>query len=371
MVRVDQRLLGDRCKKVRALRRLLLCVLVVGWMAGACGSAHAKRVKDYLKQPEAWYASPEALTIGDNILSYQSESGGWPKNKSTCDRAYEGKLKDLKPTYDNGATTDELRLLARIYNASEQPKYRDAFERGLAYVLSGQYPSGGWPQSHPPGRGYARHITFNDNAMVRLMQLVREVAEQEQYSFVSEEQRRACRAAFHRGIECILKCQIRVDGQPTVWCAQHDEIDFQPRGARAFELASFSGGESVGIVRLLMSVEEPSEEAVAAVEGAVAWFERAKLTGVRLETFKAPELKSGEDRRLISDPAAPPLWARFYSLDLHKPIFVDRDGIPRERIEDIGDERRNGYAWFTETPRKLLEVEYPKWQQRMAKRASR
>lgn len=365
------RLLSGTFRTFRELSWFTVGLCVVWWLAGPCATAFAKRAKDFLKKSDTWYASQEALTIGDNILSFQSESGGWPKNKSTCDRPYEGKLKDLKPTYDNGATTDELRLLARIYNASEQPKYRDAFERGLAYVLSGQYPSGGWPQFHPPGRGYARHITFNDDAMVRLMLFVREVADQDRYAFVQEDQRRACRAAFHRGIECILKCQIRIDGQPTVWCAQHDEVDFQPRGARAFELASFSGGESVGIVRLLMSLEEPSEEVVTAIQGAVAWFERVKLTGVRLETFEAPELKSGEDRRLVSDSTAPPLWARFYSLDQQKPIFVDRDGIPRERLEDIGDERRNGYAWFIETPRKLLEVEYPKWQRRMAKQTSR
>ena len=32
------------------------------------------------KQAPEWYASAEALRIADNVLLYQRESGGWPKN---------------------------------------------------------------------------------------------------------------------------------------------------------------------------------------------------------------------------------------------------------------------------------------------------
>ena len=37
-----------------------------------------KRAKDFLKQPDAWFASSECLTVAENILSYQSDEGGWP-----------------------------------------------------------------------------------------------------------------------------------------------------------------------------------------------------------------------------------------------------------------------------------------------------
>ena len=59
----------------------------------------------------------------------------------------------------------------------------------------------------------------------------------------------------------------------TAWCAQHDEKDYRPRPGRSYELVSISGGESVGIVRLLMSLERPGAEEIQAVESAVAWFE--------------------------------------------------------------------------------------------------
>src|SRR5215813_13911606 len=35
---------------------------------------------DCLKQKPAWYAGGEAIRIADNVLLYQRESGGWPKN---------------------------------------------------------------------------------------------------------------------------------------------------------------------------------------------------------------------------------------------------------------------------------------------------
>ncbi len=146
----------------------------------------ADEPKDYLKQPADWFATDEARQVAATILSWQSEPGGWPKNEDTTRSPYEGDRRKLKPTYDNGATTDELRFLARMYNATHDAVYHTAFNRGLDYVFRGQYPSGGWPQFHPPGDGYHRHITFNDNAMVRLLEFVREVATDDNYAFVDD-----------------------------------------------------------------------------------------------------------------------------------------------------------------------------------------
>ena len=39
--------------------------------------------------------------------------------------------------------------------------------------------------------------------------------------------------AFRRGMDCILKCQVVIDGSPTVWCAQHDEITLAPAMGRS------------------------------------------------------------------------------------------------------------------------------------------
>lgn len=358
-------MLFDECRSRSFESASLVAVLFALWLCLASGEAFAKP-REYLKQTDAWFVSDEAKRIAENILSFQSELGGWPKNEDTTAAAYTGDRAKLQPIYDNGATTDELRFLARIFVATQDAKYRDAFDRGLSYVLDGQYANGGWPQAHPPGRGYNRHITFNDDAMVRLMIFVREVATLDQYKFVDEKRREAAAKAFDRGIECILKCQIQKDGKRTVWCAQHDEVDFQPRPARSYELVSFSGAESTSITRLLMSLDNPSPEVVGAVDAAVAWFESSKLMGIRVDFVKDEKGPKGTNKIVVNDPKAPPLWARFYQIETNRPMFVDRDGIPKSSLAEIGYERRNGYTWYGSWPQKLLDVECPAWKERIA-----
>lgn len=339
--------------------RLLLALFLTCSLVAA-----EKGARDFLKKPDAWFGTPEARKVAETILSYQTEAGGWPKNTDTVSQPYRGDRAKLQPTFDNGATLDELRFLARACQAKPETTCQAAFARGLAYVLRAQYPNGGWPQFFPLRKGYHDRITFNDNAMVRVMEFVREVAREKTYAFVDPNSRAACRSAFDRGIDCILKCQIVVDGRRTVWCAQHDEQTFAPAKARSYELPSFSGSESVGIVRLLMSVENPSPEIKAAVEGAVAWFEAHKLTGIRVEAVADPKAPKGKDHVVVTDPAAPALWARFYDLRTGRPYFCDRDGVPKAALADIGHERRNGYSWLGAYARDLLAKDYPDWQRR-------
>ena len=333
-----------------------ILTLILLMVQAACA---VTSVSAFLKKDEQWFGGKKAREVLENVLSYQSELGGWPKNMDTAGKPYRGGKDDLKGTFDNGATTDELRFLVKAYGATKDGDALASFERGLAYILGAQYANGGWPQFSPPGKGYHRHITFNDGSMVRLLEFLREVASKPEYRFVPEENRAVVAKAFERGVACLLKCQVRVDGKLTVWCAQHDEVDLQPRPARAYELVSLSGSESVGIVRLLMSLEKPSREVREAIAGAVAWFESAKLEGIRVE-------KVDGDRVVVADEKAPDLWTRFYDIKTNKPIFCDRDGIPKGRLKEIGHERRNGYAWYGNWASKLLETEFPAWKERNA-----
>jgi pectate lyase len=324
---------------------------------------------DLLKKPDAWFATDEAKTVAANILSWQSDYGGWPKNFDLTEKPFGGEKVDLtgelKPIFDNGATTDEARFMARMFRATREPRYLHAVEDAIDYVLIAQYPTGGWPQFYPPDTQYHRHITFNDDAMVRIMLLLREVAEAESFDVLDAGRRSAARSAFQRGIECILKCQIEVNGQRTAWCAQHDELDLSPRPARKFELKSLSGAESVKIVRLLMSLERPSPEVVRAIESAIAWFESARIEGWRV--VEHPEENgAGRNFEAIKDPAAPPLWARFYDIATNRPLWSDMDSVPRLGMENAGW-ARHGYAWTGTWPQALLEKDLPAWKEKLAK----
>jgi pectate lyase len=324
--------------------------------------AEKNKVVDLLKQPDSWFASKAATQAATIILSYQSPRGAWPKNINTAGEAYTGDPEKIDPTFDNGATTDELRFLARLHRAQASRSYEKAFIRGLDYIHRGQYRNGGWPQFHPPGNKYHRHITFNDGSMVRLLEFLREIADPKkhpQYQFLTDQQRTKAGSAFDQGIQCILRCQIIIDGKPTVWCAQHDEVSFQPALARSYELPSLSGSESVGITRLLMSIDEPSPEIIRAIEAAVAWFTDHALYDISIEEIKNKDGK--KDRAVVKDRKAPRLWARFYDLKTQQPLFCDRDGIPLKTYAELGHERRNGYAWYGNWAENLLEKNFPKW----------
>lgn len=315
-------------------------LLVLALLSLAADAAAASAPWSTLaKKPTEWYGGAEGIRITTNILSWQSSHGLWPKNTDTTAKPNPNPAKEIKGTFDNGATLEELRFLARAFRATKDARCEAAFRRGLDGILASQYPTGGWPQFYPPGPQYHRHITFNDGAMVRVLRFLREATTAPEFSFLPDDQRRAAQTAFAHGIDCILKCQIVVDGNPTVWCAQHDEIDLRPRPARAYELVSLSGSESAGVLELLMSLDAPSPEVKRAVQGGAAWFEKSKLTGIRVT-------KEGKDRVVIDDLSAPPLWARFYDIETNRPIFCGRDGVKKDRFADIEAERRNGYAWY-------------------------
>jgi PelA/Pel-15E family pectate lyase len=339
---------------------VVCCALLVRAAFGA------NRVTGYLKKEDAWFASEEGKKVAGNVLSWQSEAGSWPKNVDTTS-AYEGERAKLKGTFDNGATTDEIRFLGRAFLVGGDEKCRDAAIRGVEHILGAQYGNGGWPQYFPLAKDYSRHITFNDDAMVRLMILMREVSREERWKFLGEERRGKARSAFDKGVECILKCQLRdgKSGKLTAWCAQHSAEDFRPMPARSYELPSISGSESVGIVRLLMSIEKPSPEIVAAVEGAVEWFRSARIAGIKQIEVADEKAPKGKDKRIVEDVNSPGLWARFYEIDTGRAFFCDRDGVKKYSLAEIGYERRNGYAWYGTWPADLLAREYPEWKKRI------
>lgn len=324
------------------------------------------------RMPAAWYGSDESRAVAEQVLTYQRPSGGWPKNQP-MHRPLTDSVRALladpngpyEATMDNNATSTEMKFLARMYNATGDKRYKKAFERGLAYILEAQYDNGGWPQFYPIKEGYYTHITFNDNAMANTLRLLRDISEEDPlYAFAaSGKVKKQARAAFDKGIDCILECQIVVDGKRTVWCAQHDEVTFAPAHARAYELPSFSGGESTGLTMLLMELEDPSPEVIAAVDGAVKWLDDHKIEGLRFLTHM-PD--GSYDRHVVPDPTAPLIWARFYDLETGKPIFVGRDGVKRASLAEIEYERRNGYGYYVTDPQRALDA-YPAWKARVGK----
>ena len=307
-------------------------------------------------QPAPWFKSAEGKATMAAILSLQTPSGGWSKRTDMTKARQPGMAfgseKGYIPTFDNGATSTQMTLLAKAYSATGDKAYQDAFARGLQLILNAQYPNGGWPQNYPLVGDYHNYITYNDSLMVNLMFLLRDIAKGEgDYAFISPTQRQLAQQSLDQAIQCALNTQVLVNGKATVWGAQHDPLTLMPAKARAYEMASLTSAESVWMVEFFMGLETPSAEVIESVHAAADWYDATKITG---------KVWVRGDADLKDDPNAPPMWSRFYELGTNKPIFGDRDGAIHYEVGKVSKERREGYAWYATSPNKILK-HYAKW----------
>lgn len=342
------------------LRALALCLVLVAPL----GAVESVKWSERLPRDPKWFTGEQARAIADNLLLYQYPSGGWPKNIDMAKPLSPPEKAELEErahddaTIDNGATMAQIRFLARAYNATHEPRYRTAAERGIDYLLAAQYPNGGWPQCFPLRKGYYTHITFNDDAMTLAMALLHAVGDgREPFAWTDDARRTKARAAVAKGIECTLRCQVVENGTLTIWGAQHDEQTLAPAWARKFEPPALASRESAAIVDFLLTLPDPSPEVVRSIEAAVAWFEHHQVQGIRW--IERPT-KDGMERFAEKDPSAPPTWARFYELGTGRPLFMGRDSIPRYDVNEIELERRNGYGWYSNQPHATLKA-YREW----------
>lgn len=308
----------------------------------------------------------ETILEAENMLLWQRNNGGWPKEpyndfsgyKRTQTASEINTANNTKnrtdTTIDNDHTIGELRFLLNAYKTTSNPDYLNAVTKALDYLFEAQYDNGGWPQYYPDKSGYRARITFNDNAMVNVMNLMWDITKGKNNTDLLDNSYIAkAKTAFDKGIEVILKTQNTVNGVKTVWCAQHDEVTLKAAKARSYELESNSGSESVGIIRTLMLVENPSTEIIQAVKDAVQWFKDVKLVDINTQ-------KTSDDVIVVSSPGNV-IWARFYDLDTNLPFFCGRDGIKKDSLAEIERERRTGYAWYGNWPKNIIGSEYTSW----------
>src|SRR3954471_15828560 len=207
---------------VRTFLALVLLLIAAASHAADFGVANGVPVSRLTDQPDSWFQSNEGRTTVDNIVSWQNDNGGWwkaydasnPRPPKVENRPNSGPQGDddnvwhKVSTIDNNATYSELRIIARAARLLKDDKYKSSFNRGLKYLFDAQYPNGGWPQRFPLQDNYGRHITFNDGAMTGVMQLLKDIAdERPDFAWCEPDLRGRSRAAFDRGVKCILDAQ--------------------------------------------------------------------------------------------------------------------------------------------------------------------
>jgi PelA/Pel-15E family pectate lyase len=324
------------------------------------------------------YKEEEILSIADNILLFQRNNGGWPKNYDvqailTSKQADSvGRAKSmLHTTFDNSTTYTHIEYLAKVYTLTRIEKYKDACLKGIRFTLSAQFANGGWPQFFPLENNYSRRITFNDGAYIGIMEMLKKILDNDpNFLFIDKKLREQAGEAFEKGLDCIIKTQIIEKGRLTAWCQQHNEIDLKPAWARAYEPPSICNGESSAIVLFLMRINNPNERIIASVQSAVKWFNDSEIYYTRVVTVPAPPETSQWktttfDRVVVVDSLAPPVWTRYYELGTERPLFSDRNSKFLYSLAEVSRERRSGYGWYTYSPSEVLD-KYPEWQKKWA-----
>ncbi|MDQ8201629.1 pectate lyase [Pelagicoccus sp. SDUM812003] len=325
------------------------------------------------------HALNDIEAISDNLLLYQRSNGGWKENEdplrilSSQERLAILDEKQLDDTsFDNRNTYSQIEYLAHAYQALNDERYRKAVFEGLRFILEAQLASGGFTHSPPRNDSYRGHITFADEVMPGVLSVLKKVRDAAKpFEWIEDRDLiEACGDAVEKGERLMLDLQVVQDGKRTAWAGQYDVATLQPTRGRSFELPSIVAWESVAVVEYLMRIENPDPEVVDAIEGAIDWFQRSALSGIRIER---PEIEpvpftyhtATVDPRLVSDADAPPIWARFYDLNTNQPILATRKGQRVSSYAEISLERRSGYAWYGYWPRKLLERDYPRWKREL------
>ncbi|WP_294113554.1 pectate lyase [uncultured Fibrobacter sp.] len=299
-----------------------------------------------------------------NMTTWQIANGGF--YKAMADKyksAYSGGQKsewrakdgsDLG-TIDNNATIQEMRLLALRYKETTNSNYKAAFKtsfnKALNFILTMQRSTGGLPQVWPKRGNYSDHVTLNDNAMVRAMVTMMDIANKTSpfdSDIIDDATRSKMKSALDKAIQYLLKAQIVNNGNLTVWCAQHDTANYAPRPARAYELESKSGSESAGVVWFLMNWPKQTEAIQNAVKGAISWYKKNRLKDKAFSKTAGVVDKSGSS-----------LWFRFYEVNSDDYFYCDRDGASTKTQDfmKISEERRTGYQWAGDYGSAILSTE--------------
>lgn len=299
-----------------------------------------------------------------NMTTWQIGNGGF--YKAMADKyksAYSGGQKsewrakdggDLG-TIDNNATIQEMRLLAVRYKETTNNNYKVAFKtsfnKAVNFLLTMQRSKGGLPQVWPKRGNYSDQITLNDNAMIRAIVTMMDIANKMSpfdSDIIDETTRSKMQGALDKAIDYLLKAQIVNNGNLTVWCAQHDTNSLAPVGARAYELPSKSGNESMGVVWFLMNWPKQTEAIQNAVKGAISWYKKNRLKDKAFSKTAGVVDKSGSS-----------LWFRFYEVNSDDYFYCDRDGASTKTQDfmKISEERRTGYQWAGDYGSAILSTE--------------
>lgn len=244
---------------------------------------------------EYYYQS--AKRAADALIKGQHPSGGW---NYLIDFAGEESTRDWydtigqngwrleefhhyygNATFDDGGTAEAAEFLLRLYLEKRDKRYKAALEKAIDFVLSAQYPNGGWPQRYPAAGEFPLHgnpdytlfITFNDDVAAKNIDFL-------MLCYQSLNEKRLLTPII-RAMNSFILTQMP---QPQPGWALQYSVDLKPAAARSYEPAALSPSSSAdNILKLLEFYRFTGDRKfIRRIPEALAWLEDVKLPEDRI-----------------------------------------------------------------------------------------
>lgn len=278
----------------------------------------------------------ELLTsIADNIVALQNEDGGFYKLPANVDLTQDnlaaklGSLKD-DSSLENGSTVAQLRYLAKYItvNNPEDEKYKNAFLKGLDFLVNNQGANGGWCMEPTSAKGFNGNTEIGNKVTTEVLTLLQDIAvlNNQNYVFVRKAVDTApIKSALEKGNDFIIASQISQNGVKAGWATQVKSDNSVTMG-RTYERESVSAFTTKDVVDYLMSIHNPSAQVIDAVTSAVAWLKEVKLQDKELQIVNDTSMNNGFDVYLVDGAGT---WASNYVYDedtkAYRPLYSDVD----------------------------------------------
>lgn len=272
-------------------------------------------------------------SVADLIVALQNEDGGFqvlPDNYEMSQKETGlGSMKDVSSVY-NGATTAELKYLAKYITANkpEDSKYKDAFVKGIKYLLTTQRDNGGWSMNPGSESGFNANIEVGNKAMTEVLTLLSDIAilNNQDYVFARKAMNvDEIKSAVEKGNDFIVKSQISNNNKKSGWATQYDKSGNVTMG-HTYERESVSSYTTKDVIDYLMTIHNPSQDIKDAVESAYSWLKDVKIADKEQEVVKDTSMNNGFDVYLVDGSGT---WASNYvydkATDSYRPLYSDVD----------------------------------------------
>ena len=236
-----------------------------------------------------------AKKAANALIAGQHRSGGWHYmidfNKIGTQDWYdkvasqqaqgmeEWRYNFLNCTFDDGATTEPIMFLLRLYMKTLDPAYKAALDKALDFILEAQYPNGGWPQHYPLNNEktpagfpqYPVYYTLNDGVLQDNVSTLLEA-----YEALGDE--RYLESA-KKGGDFLMIAQ--GPKEQAGWAEQYD-MNLKPAWARTHEPPGFMPRETFESVYTLerLFLFTGDRRFLRPIEDAFDWLEKVKLEDV-------------------------------------------------------------------------------------------